>query len=499
MSRLTRSVVCVVTFALLVACQKEEGARMEMAGEMEPMMLPMSTTSESAKEHFAMGQRAMDVGDFVEANEHFKQAVAADANFALGYLRVASTATSLDEFRTNLKHAADHSATSSEAEKILIRMAQRGFENDVQGQVMLAQQLVQIQPSSPRAWLELASVQESLGRQVDARTSMTKATELAPNFAPAYVSLINSYLFAEPRDFAKAAEYAQKLGELEPKEPITHDLQGDVARAQGNLETARAAYTRAADLDPTDGLPLQQRGHVNSFLGNYDQARADYDAAIALGKANERPSYAIWRALVSVHAGTPQAAMDELNKLVTDIDGLGIPEPTGLKINALSNMATIALHTGKYADAEQLLKRRTALMMEEANRVGTDAFRRGQLSNIALFDGWLAARKGDFATATAKAQEAMTHLEPDQNPRKNEPAHELMGFISLKQGKARDAIVHLEQGTPGNIYTAYHLALAHEAAGNKEKARELFTKVANYNFNNVFYALVRKDAMKKIA
>lgn len=43
--------------------------------------------------------------------------------------------------------------------------------------------------------------------------------------------------------------------------------------------------------------------------------------------------------------------MDELNKLVADIDGMGIPEPTGLKINALSNTAIIALHTGKYTEA----------------------------------------------------------------------------------------------------------------------------------------------------
>ncbi len=141
--------------------------------------------------------------------------------------------------------------------------------------------------------------------------------------------------------------------------------------------------------------------------------------------------------------------MDELNKLVADIDGMGIPEPTGLKINALSTTAIIALHTGKYTEAEKALQRRTALMMEEADRVETDAFRRGQLSNVALFAGWLAARKGDFATATARAKEAMQHLEPDQNPRKNEPAHELMGFISLKQSKAQDAMAHLEQGHAG--------------------------------------------------
>lgn len=501
MTTLNRSAIFLAAFALLVGCQREEGAQMEMAGGRAEamMMLPVTTTSESAREQFMLGQRAMDMGEFFEANDYFKQAVAADPNFAFGYLQVANTANSLDEFRTNLKNAADHAESASEAERILIQIAQRGFENDVEGQLTLARRLVEIQRSSPRAWLELANVQTSLGENVEARTSMTRATELAPQFAPAYMNLINSYLFAEPRDFAKAGEYAGTLGELVPQEPIAHDLQGDVYRAQGDLEAAREAYTRAAGLDLTDGLPLQQRGHVNSFLGNYDQARADYDAAMALGKANDRPSYAVWRALVSVHAGEAQAAIDELNTLVAQIDGMNVPEPTGLKINALTNAAIIALHTGNYESAEEALKRRTVLMMEEADRVATDAFRRGQLSNIALFDGWLAARKGDFETATAKAQEAMTHLEPDPNPRKNEPAHQLLGFISLQQGEAQEAIAHLEQGPPTNIYTTYYLALAHKAAGNDDQARELFSQVANYNFNNVFFALVRADAKKRAA
>ncbi len=138
-------------------------------------------------------------------------------------------------------------------------------------------------------------------------------------------------------------------------------------------------------------------------------------------------------------------------------------------------------------------------MMEEAQQVGTDEFRRGQQANIAIFDGWLAARKGDYATATSKAEESMRLLEPDQNPRKNEPAHELLGYVSLKQGKAREAIDHIQQGDPGNIYMTYHLALAHEAAGNTEKARELYQKVASYNFNDVGFALVRKDATKKVS
>ncbi len=232
-------------------------------------------------------------------------------------------------------------------------------------------------------------------------------------------------------------------------------------------------------------------------MGNYDQARADYDAAIALGKVNEKASFAVWRALVSVHAGNPRAAIDELNELVKKIDGMGIPEPNGFKIFALSEAATIALHHGALDAAEKAIQERGALLRENAKKVGTDEFRRAQDANIAYFEGLLAARRGDFASATQKAKKFMELMEPDRNPRKNEYAHDLLGLVALLQKKYADAVTHFEQADPNDIYTTYHHALALEGAGQRERARELFTKVAGYNFNNAGLALVRKDAIRR--
>ncbi len=368
------------------------------------MVIPATTASAEALQYFRAGQRAMDVGRFVDANAEFQKAVEVDPDFARAYLNAANTANSLDEFRTNLELAGEYAEGASEAEKLLIERAQKGFDNDVEGQLQLANQLVELEPTSPRAWLALAGIQAALSNHEEERASAMKAADLSPGFAPAYAQLGNSYLFNEPKDFSRAEEYMQKVVDLEPEEPLPYDFLGDVYRAQNELEKARDAYTRSADLDPTNGLPLQQRGHVNSFLGDYDEARADYDAAIALGKANEKAAFAIWRALVSVHAGYPQAAIDELNGLVEAIDDMGIPGPSGLKIFALSEQAVIALHHGLFTAAERALELRSALMMEQAERVGTDEFRRGQEAGIAYFEGVLDAQRGDYGTASTKAQ-----------------------------------------------------------------------------------------------
>lgn len=144
-----------------------------------------------------------------------------------------------------------------------------------------------------------------------------------------------------------------------------------------------------------------------------------------------------------MYAGEPRAAIDELNRLVATVDGMGIPDPATMKIAALTNAATIAIHTGNIAAAEQSLKRLATVLMQQADQVGTPTFRRGQQATLAYLEGWLAARKGDYATA---------------------------------------------------------LRTATEGAGDAAQAKRLFREVADYNFNVVGFALVQlvqKEAQQK--
>ena len=495
MMRISRQFLAVALLATLAACVPEPAPQTDTA----EMRLPMTTSSEEAIADFLKGVRASDMGRFLEANEHFRAAAKADPEFALAYFGVAGSATSVEEFAEYLELAGEKAAKASEAERTWIESAQMGFANDLEGQLEKADMLVELAPDSPRAWLQLASSQASLGRHEEARVSATKAAELSPEFVPAYTQLGNSYLFNEPRDFGKAEEYLQKVAELEPEEQQSHDLLGDVYRAQGQLDKAHAAYTRAAELDPDNGSPLQQRGHVNSFLGNYDEARADYQAAMDLSNDEQAASFAIWKALVSVHAGDPEGAIGELEELTAAIDTMVIPEPRGYKVNALINIGTIATHHGMTELAQKALEQCRTLMMEQAEEVGTDEFRRGQQAQLAYFDGMLAARTGDYAAASASAEEIMTILEPDANPRKNEPAHEILGLVSLRQGNYDEAIKHYRQTDPADIYARYHLGLAYEGAGNMEEAGRIFDEVASYNFNFAGYALIRADVIDKAA
>lgn len=494
-------IAIVVVFAGCSSYSKvssEEPSESMMAKPTPVMTLPVTTTSDEAREHFTEGLFAFDMVRGYEARMHFGMAVESDPTFALAHLYLANSSTSFEAFATNLRNAEENAGSASKEEQLLIEITRKGFDNDIEGQIASANALLEIAPESPRAYLALAGVQASMNEHGEARMSIDKAIMFAPKMVSAHTALGNSYLFGEPTDLEAAKMHMQMASDLVPTEPNPYDLLGDVYRAQGELEKARDSYTEAGKYSGENGSPFQQRGHVNSFLGEFDAARADYDKAIAMARGNQAASTAVFKAYIHVHAGDPSAAIDELKTLVAGIDDMDIPSPTGAKIFALGSAITIALHQGMIDEAEALVSDWSEQMRIRIEKVGTDKFNRAQTARIAYVEGMLAVKKGEFDKAKDKISEIAKLVESDANPRKMEPAHELMGAISLEQGRHEEAAGHFQQGNhANNIYIKYQLAKALEGAGQTEEAMKLYWDVANWNFNGAGAALTRKEAMEK--
>jgi tetratricopeptide (TPR) repeat protein len=272
---------------------------------------------------------------------------------------------------------------------------------------------------------------------------------------------------------------------------------GDLYRAQNNLPQARAEYTRMIELDRNRAGAFQQRGHVNSFLGNFADARADYDLAIALADPGTKPTFSVYRALVSVYAGDPSAAEVELDRIAAGVDAMNITNADGVKIFALSEEARIALHNRHLDVAQRTIDQLRTVYRHQAATGRSEAIRRGNEAQIDYWEGMLAARRGDFTTARNEARDMMAQVAPNQNPRKNEGAHELLGTADLLQGNFAAADAHFAQANPDDVYIWYNRGLALEGAGRTAEAKEYFRRAAAWNFNNASAALVKADAARR--
>src|SRR6187399_1764037 len=452
--------------------------------------IPITTTSAEARLAFDAGLAAQDRGDAAQANDLYRTAVAADPDFTYAWVNLSNVTFSTEEFNSALRGAEQGAAKASEGERKLLEVNKLFLTNNADAQLALAKQLTDKYPNSPRAWLVLAAAQGALNQFDAQRATLTKVMELAPWFSPAPFTLGGSYLFNQPKDFAKAEQYYRQAISISPSYDIYYWSLGDVYRGSNRLEDARRYYKLALQLDPKDSTAPLKLGHVNSFLGNYEEARGDYDRGIAAATAANAGFLVPFKLLTYVYGGEPATAVKALEKFVTDIDTLGAPpsQRLGAKINALTNAALIAMFKGLNDDAERVLAMRTPLMRENAKVVGTEAFSKIQEAQIAFFDGQLAAWKGDFKTASKLAKQTADLVAGENNPRKMEPVHELLGLIALRQKSYKKAVTELRLADQTQLHNKYLLAEALEATNAKDEAKKLYQEVAVNNFNTVDFA-----------
>jgi tetratricopeptide (TPR) repeat protein len=461
-------------------------------------MLPMASSSEAVKMHAMLGQRALDMNRPAEAAQHFRQALAADPTSAFAQLGAANATTSFAEYDAALRAAAKLAANASPAERLQIDIARKSLVNDFAGAEASARELVSAEPKNSRSYLALASVQSQMGKEVEARRTLERAIDVAPNFALTYRQLAYSYMTAQPVDPTKAGPFVAKLVALEPMEAQSFITQGSYYRATNHLPLARTAYSRAAQLDSTLALPLQQRGHAASFLGDYDAARADYDAAIKLGKQNEAGTYLVFRALVAAHAGNPKQAIAELDSIVSRVDQMSLPDPLSAKLGAVDAEVQLAIQVGDFASAAHAIAQRTPLVRKQVAGASDETVKKIADADIAFYDGLLAARQGNAATAKAKADEIRSILAATKDPQKDQRVHEILGVLALEQKDFKAASEHLAAANQNDTYVMYERALALEGAGRGAEAKALFKQLSQYNFNAPTVPVARREAAKRL-
>ena len=464
--------------------------------------IPITTSSQEARDLYHEGEYLNDVGRGVEAREKFRAAAEADPNFAMAYYGLSNAALSFAEYQQSLDAAVQHSEGISEGEKTLIEINRSFLTNDSAAGLAMAKELTESYPESERAWIVLAGMQANENDNEGARKSFREAIAINYKSAGALTGITQSYYLGEPKDFSAAENWTNRMIAAYPGEAKGYELLGDVKRAQNNLEAALFAYQKASEIDPTLEVAAHKRGHVNSFLGNIDAARAAYDEAIALAPVESKAGYAVYKGFTNIHGGDTSAAIDELVALADQMAAMGTPDDQlkGNQVFALSSAAFAAMHAGMYDRAEAIIQRRNAIQMSIADDVGTEDARRILSANGHFFEGMLAAYRGDAEGATDQANAIADLLEGDENPRKLEGVHWIFGLSALRAEDFATAVEHLQQANhANNMLVRYHLALAQEGAGNVDEAAILFAEVGSYNFNSVNFALVGREAAARAA
>ena len=266
----------VILIALTISSCQETGNKDTADKTAEYKDLPITTKSEEALKHYQEGLHAMDLGEAQRARPHFDKAIELDPEFAVAYVYRSFTSRSPQEFAADVKMANEKNKDLTEAEKLMVDLDNAYMSGDAEKELSIGKTMVEKYPDVARAHITLGQAYDGMNDHIAARKHFEKAIELNPKWIGGYSALGNSYIFNEPKDFAKAEENMKMAVELMPNESRTHIALGDVYRAQDNLDKALESYNKAMELAPTDPVAFSKAGHANTYLGNYDEARANF-------------------------------------------------------------------------------------------------------------------------------------------------------------------------------------------------------------------------------
>ena len=210
--------------------------------------IPITTKSEEARNEFLQGRDLSERLLAQDALQHFDKVLALDPEFASAELARANASPTAKEFFDHLAKAVSLADRASEGERLMILSNQAGANGEVSKQKEALEKLVVAFPGDERAQFALGGYYFAQQEWAQAIEHNKKATEIAPNYSPAYNIL--GYSYRQAGDYANAEQAFKKYIELIPKDPNPYDSYAELLLRMGRFDDSVTQYRKALSIDP---------------------------------------------------------------------------------------------------------------------------------------------------------------------------------------------------------------------------------------------------------
>lgn len=457
--------------------------------------IPITTSFDEALTLYKQGRDLSERLRSYESIQYYEKAIAKDPNFARAHLNLAFAHSSTGNskgFWENFNKAVALVDKVSEGERLLILGVQAGVNDNPTKQKELYQKLVKTYPKDKRAHYNLGLYYFIQREYPAAIEELKKAIEIDPDFAPSYNEL--GYAYSNLGNYPEAEKALKKYTGLIPGEPNPYDSWAEILMKQGKFDESIETYQKALSLKSDFFSAYVGIGMNLVFKGKSDEGRKEFQKFYDIAPTDGQRLQALFWIMTSyIDEGKFDKALKELQK------GYAIAEKNKYipgMAGGLGTMGDILLETGKLDEARaKYLKAVEIFEKSDRSKEIKDNAKQGLLFNEAR----IALKKEDLTTAKSKSEEYRKQAEAGHNPLEMQAYHQLAGMIALQEKRFDDALKELQQANQRNPRNLYRMAQAYEGKGDKENAKEMWTKAANFNEGNYSYAFIRIKAKKKLA
>jgi tetratricopeptide (TPR) repeat protein len=458
-----------VVLLVSVACKKGDEKKPEPPPKVvdkqkvEPAKAPADVTvtssSPEAIKHFEEGRNLVDHARGAEAIEHFKQAIAADPNFALA-MAYLGQATPGAEGTDLLAKAGTLMAKLPEAEQqqIIAMQATRAGDN-AKMKAAYAKEL-ELAPGAWRADIVLANIANGDKDHAAAIKHNEHALSIKPDLAIAYNGI--AYARAGQREWEPAIAAAKKQVELLPKEPNPHDTLGEILLWAGKFDDAEKEFAAAAAIEPKFGFAWQGVGLARAYRGDFKGAHEAFEKRKAV-TPNDKIEAMLDDAWLSLAEDKVPAAIATLDAVEKDPIAKNHP----LFAFATLDRAHILELAGKYPEATKAY----AAALPRAEKLAGNG-RKNLMRGYRIGLLRLAAVTGKPAPDTDKLLAAI-----DDDAKQNVGDMQMPTYIAFAKGLAlwakkdlKGAIAELSKCDAENTICRFDLAALQRKSGDKAGA-----------------------------
>ena len=453
--------------------------------------IPITTASDEARQLYVQARDQAENLEFPSAVKLLEQAVALDGSFAMAYLLRGQSGGGFTTFRDNLEKAVSLADKVSPGERHWIMAAKAQAEGDIVETRKHLAELEKLFPEDKHLQLRLARFERGVtGDGQKAIAHFRKATALDSSFAAAYNEL--GYAQADAGDYGSAESSFKKYISLRPDRPNPYDSYAEFLMKTGRYDESIGQYKKALEKDATFVASLAGIGTNQVFKKEFEKARATFERQRAQSPDLDSQLTALENVANSyVHEGRPADAARVLDDVSQQAANAGqVPRA----VNAQLDAAFLLSESGKAPDAGAHLERASRLV---ASGTLPESVRARLTSATSLARAGVLAAQGRFDAAEGEIAQARPAIERRRNPIELRFLNEVLGSVALRQKRYREAIAYFEKGDARSPWAMHQRARAAEALGQNSQAAELFGKVADWNVNDIGYAVVRAEAMEK--
>jgi tetratricopeptide (TPR) repeat protein len=457
--------------------------------------IPITTSSPEARAQFVKAREFVAYGHFPEARKALDEAVAKDPNFVLAQIYKAMLETDTAKgFETLDKARALIAKTQvSDGERLWLEYQQFASKAQQSRRLETVEKMVKAYPKDRWAMLENGWLQTFLQQNEKAVEVLTRLTQLAPDFGAAWATLAAAQQNLE--NYAEAEKAFKKQAELLPNEPAAWDAQGWLLMKEGKFDEAGAAFDKAISLDAKLCSPVLGQGLDQALKGKGAEGRKTFAKALEIAQDDWCRNSAQYGMSISyLLENKVDPAVQELQKAVAmweknkDFAAMGdTVAESGFVLSLSSRTKDAVAHyakAGAHYD-KSALPAETKALYKSLWLVHHQAIH------------FLQA--GDLKMAKQKAADFKQTADKNSTPPRQLATHQLAGLIAVKEKRWDDAIAEPQKANPRNCTVMVGLGDAYLAKGDKDKARQLWTRAANFNELDLEFAAMRSVAQQKLA